>query len=276
MRVRVGRVLIALVAFFCLLHCRAQAEQPSVGITLNAAIGTHVESSGTAQIPLAPVPIFSLQLPMRRFSIRAEVLPPFGPIAFHNGPLDLHSTKLGYAAGALFYAIPGTRTRLGIGATLINQQTGYSRSSSIPFYSNHGQVIGALTTNEVQTNRSHVAGARFVLVQQLARTPNGSLDVAIAVSPSMHATIYKDVVYTNSITIGSYADTDTFGVSGKAPETASLVDLQIESRRRFNRLTLTYGLRYINYAAKFDVTGYLADRNRLLLPFAGVEVPVGR
>jgi len=277
MRIRVGRVLIALVALSFLLPYPADADRPSIGITLNAAIGTHVESSGTAQIPLAPVPIFSLQIPVKRFSIRAEMLPPFGPIAFHDGPLNLHSTKLGYASGAIFYAIPGTGTRFGIGATLINQQTGYGQSSTIPILAfPSGSPAGTLTLDEVQTNRSRVAGARFALVQQVTRSPKGSIDFAIAVSPGMHATIYKDIVYTNSLSIGSYAHRDRFGISGTAPETASLVDMQIESRHRFNRLTFTYGLRYINYAAGFDRGGGLADRNRLVLPFAGLEAPVGR
>lgn len=277
MRARVERVLIAFTAFSFLIPCPAQADRLSVGITLNAASGAHVESSGAVQIPLVPVPIFSVNVPMNRFSVRAEMLPPFGPIAFHNGPLNLHSTKLGYAAGAIFYAIPGTGTRLGIGATLINQQTGYSQSSTYPIIAfPSGTPIGTFTNGEVQTSRSRVAGARFALVQRLTSFANGSLDFALAVSPSMHATVYKDNVYTDSISTPGFSGTHAFGISGKAPETASLVDMQIEVRRRFNRLTLTYGLRYINYAAKFDRSGMLADRNLLLLPFAGLEAPIGR
>ncbi len=277
MRDRVGRVLIVLAACCFLLPCRARADEPSIGITMNAASGVHVESNGTAQIPLLPVPIFSVQIPMKHFSIRAEMLPPFGSIAFHNGPLNLHSTKLGYAAGALFYALPGTGTRLGIGATLINQQTGYGQSSTLPIYTTFagGVPIGAITFSEDETNRSRVAGARFALVQRLMSSTNGSVDFTIAASPSMHATVYKDIVNTDSLTMPSFTHTDTFGLSAKAPESASLVDMQVEARRRFNRLKLTYGLRYINYAARFDRTGILADRNCLVMPFAGLEVPVG-
>jgi hypothetical protein len=198
-----------------------------------------------------PAPIVDLRVPFVRFELRAETLPPLGPIGYGTSSTILRSTRIDYAAAMTYYAfLPATR--VGAGASLINQQSEYADPSTFG--------------NAREVDSSRVGGLRVGLEQTLYRSGRTSLIAGLEASPSLHALLHEDATFVSG---------GTFHESAGEAETASLLDAQLRAEQRFRRVTWTYGVRYINYAARVDTTGGLADRNRLVMAFMGLRWALG-
>jgi hypothetical protein len=256
--------LLAPAIFACAL-ASARAGETTVGLTLNATIGTHSEGANdTETLPLVPAPIFSIEHTQGRFSVFLEGLPPIGPVAFSDpGPAHATGTKLSLFDGALRYTLPGTRLWVGLGATLINQATSYHTVYVEP-------IPGSYTITEIydRVDASRLAGARFEAGANLWTDGRQRVDVSVATSPRMH-TLIRATGTENYSSTNPNMPPASYGLSESDAETASLLDAQARWSFLRGRSTWTVGLRYINHAATFDYDGSEADRNRLVLPFVG-------
>jgi hypothetical protein len=256
--------VVAFVAIVGLATATARAGETTIGLTLNAVIGAHSESGNlSSTVPLVPVPMFTIAHRQGRFSIALEGLPPIGPVAFSNpAPGTASATKIGMLDGAFRYALPRGRTWIGLGETVINQTTVYA-----PVTNTFSVGTFVYTNTFTQTDISRVVGSRYEVGENLLSSGNRRLDLQIAVSPTMHARLdqlgatHSSNTRPNSVLFISVLNLRTV-------ETAALIDAQAAWSVKRGRSVLSVGLRYINYAAKFD-TGGEADRDRLVLPFLG-------
>ena len=247
-----------LLVFAAAAPLHARADSPSVGITLNAATGVHAEAGGTANAPLLAVPITDIRAPLGRFEVRGEWLPPIGPIRFTGSALNIQTTTIGYASAMVYFRLPDSQLRVALGETLFNQQTRYSTANA----------FGGSMQRIDQTLSSRVGGLRVALMLRRPIGPRFSLTGEVAASPSMHAEVYGTqtvAIYSRGSLVSSWSR------RAKTPETASLVDAKLYFEQKSGRTALTYGLRYVNYAAVFDRTQAIADRNRLLIGFLGLR-----
>ncbi len=222
--------LLAPAVFLCAL-ASARAAETTIGLTLNATVGTHAEAGGSVRLPIVPVPMVTLDHREGRFALHLEGVPPIGPVALSNGD----ATKLSLLDGAVRYAI-APHAWAGIGETIFNQRTTYPG-------------------NETQASR--VVGGRYELGATLWRSGGRQLDAQVTATPSMH---------------GAITDVFTFSVgpplTATGSERASLVDAQAAWSATRGRSTLSAGIRWINYSARFG-DGSTADQNRILTPFVG-------
>ena len=105
MRARGVVALLAAVAA-CAGAARAD-ERPSIGLTLNATIGTHQESGSQQRLPVVPAPVLDLRVPFKQFEVEAEGFPAIGPIGYNSGiNVNGRGTKISYVFGILRYRIP--------------------------------------------------------------------------------------------------------------------------------------------------------------------------
>ncbi|HZZ64116.1 MAG TPA: hypothetical protein VFE17_01335 [Candidatus Baltobacteraceae bacterium] len=258
----------------------ASADAPSAGVIAAAAIGTHEETNGRATVPLVPVPLLSVRVPFKRFEFAAEGLPPIGPVPYGSTfPGVSRGTKLSYAYAVVRYHIGAVLTA-GIGETLYNQATTYSASHvfhSVTYYGN--QMYATTTTTSVtEIDASRVPGLRFELQARRTCSRQTGIEGGIALTPSMHAVVHVVNRYEERTFTTAPFHTIPYKMSSQValPETASEVDAFADVARRFGPYTVRYGLRYLNYVARFNNDQALADRNSLLLPFIGFERRLGQ
>jgi hypothetical protein len=218
-------------AIFACALASARAGETTVGLTLNATIGTHTEADGSVALPVVPVPIFSIDHREGRFAVHLEGVPPIGPVGLSNGD----ATKLSLLDGAIRYAI-APHAWAGIGETIFNQRTEYPG-------------------DDAQSSR--VVGGRYEIGATLWRSGGQRIEASIAASPSMHGAI------TDVFSFGP-----GLSVTSTGSERASLVDSQAAWSTTRGRSIFTAGLRWINYSARFP-DGSTADQNRILTPFVG-------
>jgi hypothetical protein len=146
---------------------------------------------------------------------------------------------------------------------VINQATHYFFQDTYPIASPY-----TATTTVARVDSSRLAGARYEVGLELWNRANQRFDVELDASPRMHALIHQTGDAHFSATDPSLPPlSDAF--SDSIPETASLVDAQARWSVMHGRSTWSLGLRYLNHASVYDDGGYLADRNRLVLPFLG-------
>lgn len=229
----------------------ANADNATAGVTINFATGTHAEARGTQTVPLVPALIFEVRVPLKRFALFAQGVPPLA-VGYQNGnALFLRGTRISYVAAALLYELPDRRTSLGIGEALYNQETTYEMPG--PF----GPARGS--------DRSRVAGARYEIRRRFWQSRRALLDASFALTPTMHANTVED------FTEPTYRSNTIYLAHTRyvAAETGSQVDAEIRLSVPRGRTTILYGVRYVNYQAHFDASGQLSDRNALLLPFVG-------
>jgi hypothetical protein len=258
----------------------ANADAPSVGLTTAFSFGSHAESAGPTKVPLLPIPLVQVRVPLKRFEIAAEGVPPIGPVPYNSDlPGVSRSTRLSYAYAALCYRMTGTIS-IGVGETLYNQRTVYNDS-----YTYRGYLIGSSgqrypfsdTHTQTEIDSSRVPGARYEVQGRWPLRGNRRFIATLSVSPVMHAIVLADdksesqIQTTAPISSPPFSWTSSVG----SPETASEVDGSIALARRVGPITLTYGVRYLNYVARFNRSGRLADRNTLVLPFVGFERALG-
>lgn len=242
-------LLIPLLSFL-LCPGRAWADDTTVGVTLNGTTGHHLTSGSTQSVPLVPLPVFTIEHTHKRLRLRAEVVPPIGPLplAASNIFAPESDPRVSFLSADALFSLGNGRFALGAGETIVNQRTSYSG----------GGLVQA----------SRVVGARYTLHTLLYSTPFGRLEANLALNPSMHGVQYT------MLPAGVY-----FGSSGSSPastasdaEVGSMVDGALRWSVPFRRSTFVYGLRYINYTAKYSANGRLADHNHLLMPFIGVDL----
>ncbi|HEY8312561.1 MAG TPA: hypothetical protein VIG51_00180 [Candidatus Baltobacteraceae bacterium] len=164
----------------------------------------------------------------RRFGIHVEGIP---PVSLPQRPSALYgqaTPKLSLLNGAVRVALDArSRLWLGIGATIINQQT------PLP---NIFQVAG-----------SRLAGARYEAFYRGPIRDNRFIEVLVGGAPRLYGAdhfIYSD---------GS--------PSVNKDERAAELDASIAYGIRHARSEVLFGLRTINFAAQFTKTGEAADRN---------------
>ena len=250
-----GAILLAL----CMGIARAD-ERPSIGLTLNASIGTHEEKTGRQRVPLLPIPLLDLRVPFKRFEFEIEGVPAIGPVGYDSGiTAATRTTKISYAFGTLRYRIPNTRWSAGLGAILYNQET---QTRQIVTGGCGPPPCAPPSFTITEDDRSRVGGMRYEIGYAIALSERRALSLQIGVAPSMHATIHETI--------------SPFNQAFDEPERASQVDGQLRYAVQTPGVTWAYGIRYINYLAHFESNGALSDRNTLVMPFAGVSFPLGR
>lgn len=211
-----------------------------LGFTVNGTFGQHVEPGVALNVPLLPLPVVDARVRVRDVELRAEALPPIGPIAWNNSNVNIHTTRLGYASAVLYYHLRGGFSA-GAGGTVITQ---YSTFEPAPY-------------GEPLTQSGRVAGLRWAAMEQIPIARDTTVTATFADSPVMHAAVTS-----------TFAP-HTFPTMSNG-ETAALVDASVSAERQFGGTALEAGVRYLNYSARFD-NGTLADRNRFLMPFAGIH-----
>ncbi len=253
---RAGTAAIAL-ALMCAGAARA-GDRPSIGLTLNASIGTHEEKSGREQVPLLPIPLLDLRVPIKHFEVEVEGVPSIGPIGYNSGiSAATRTTKISYVFGTLRYHIPDTRWSAGLGAILYNQETVTSQTfpAACP-----GGCSTSQTVTIAESDRSRVGGMRYEIAYAIPLSDFRSLSLQIGLVPVMHAVIHESV--------------SPFNQNLDEPERASQVDGQLRYTVETRAASWSYGIRYVNYLAHFEQNGALSDRNTLIMPFAGVSFPL--
>jgi hypothetical protein len=258
-----GATTAILAAALCLGAARAD-DRPSIGLTLNASIGTHEEASGRQRVPLLPVPMLDLRIPIKQFEIEVQGIPPIGPLGYDSGISSVsRTTRFSYLLGMVRYHIPHSRFSIGAGETLYNQETVYRQTSQ--FFT----PTGTGTDTRTESDRSRPAGARYEFGYAVPLSATRRLNATIAVTPSMHATIYEDLLFETSAGGAPIRFNET------APETGSQVDGQVYYTVHARSVDWLLGVRYLNYVAHFESNGLLSDRNSIVLPFVGIQVPIG-
>ncbi len=220
-----------------LLLCRApaSADETSIGITVNATTGSHIESSRVSSIPLLPLPTLEIDHVHRQFHLHLEGVPSLGPVplAQSNPYSESLAPRVSYLNGELLYRSNLEPLEIGIGETVLNQQT----LDQFPYFQNSSRI-----------QYSRVVGMRIAARGQLFADARRRLDLSLAVNPAMHG-----------LQDGTYA------------EDASLFDGSLRWTMTRSRYNVVYGLRYLNYTAAYSSTHALGDRNHLFMPFVGID-----
>ena len=218
-------------------HARADPASIVIGATADALIGEH-EGGGTVQrATLVPVPIPEIEVRESQAELRVEGIPPLG-VSIGSLSVDLSVVN---ASLRLF--APGDRYYAGAGETIYNQQT------------------QTLVSGETQTYASRVAGFRLETGTIVPLHRNDELQFEFAYNPAMYGVVRTDV--------GPPA-----AASIRNPERATQIDVFLRRVITHGRGQFIYGLRYINFTAKYAVPGSpidgaLADRNVGFLPLLG-------
>ena len=258
-----GAASAIIAAALCTGTARAD-DRPSIGLTLNASIGTHEEASGRQRVPLLPVPMLDLRIPIKRFEIEVQGIPPIGPLGYDSGISSVsRTTRFSYLLGMVRYHFPNSHFSIGAGETIYNQQTIYRQTTQFLTRTGTG------TETRTESDSSRPAGARYELGYAVPLSAIQRLNVTLAVTPTMHATIYEDLLFEDSL------GDPPQRFSESAPENGSQVDGQVYYTVHARAVDWLFGVRYLNYVAHFESNGLLSDRNSIVLPFAGIQVPIG-
>jgi hypothetical protein len=253
------RILVALLTAAVFSVAPALADSPSIGVNVDVVAGGRQKQSSqsTTSLPTIPVPMFFANVPIEHFSIFAEGVPPIGPVSYADGRGATQATKISYMMLEGRWHVPGGRFTLGAGSTLVNQATFYSRFTP------------------VSEQSSRVAGFRLSAQARVENTLRSTTDLSAAFSPSMHGiqhSYFRIPIFQCTSPPPGFAGCRLV-TDADDSELASFVDLQMSRGQRFGRYTLHYGLRYINYSAKYP-DGIAADRERLIMPFVGMEFAI--
>lgn len=198
------------------------------GIQGLLAAGTHTDVAGR-QSGLAAGAILQAGAWTNRISIRVEGVPPVSlpqkPSAFYGAA----TPQLSLLNGAVRFAVdPAARVWLGIGETIINQRT------PLP---NLSQVVA-----------SRLAGVRYETQYRHAYSASHFIEVQVGAAP--HLTGVDRYTYS----IPNHPEID------KAEE-ASEVDATIAIGYTHGENALLFGVRTIDFSARYIATGEAGDRN---------------
>jgi len=218
----------------------AAADDASLGLSLAPLIGTHSEPTFRETVPAIPIPIVQARARVSGAELFVESFPASPAIVEGVGRQPRLSTNLTFLDGVVRGYALGDRLSAGIGGLVYNQATSYEPG---------GQV-----------DASRVAGARYELGAGLLPNPS-VLRLQVDLMPSLRGTIRTTLPF-----IAHVPD---------RPETGSQVEVQAIVRHVHGAFEFSYGARYVDYVAKFDRGGGLADRNCGVLPFITLAVHVG-
>jgi len=268
-----GRAAVIAAALFSWAGAAASAEpvEASLSVTVNALDGRHEVNGGqTDRLNFAPLPLGELIVRRGADSLRVEGLPPvtFGYSNLGDGAM---STRLSIVNATLRHTFPGGWFA-GVGQTVYNQFTNYG-SGNGNFVYERGALTIPIYGDEAQYSR--VTGARFELGHAF-RLGRERLEISAAGNPHMHGVQYTRIpgpVTTCHFASGAFTcvgSIETFS----DPENAAQVDLAARFTHRLSKHgSLLYGLRYLNYSARYDdFPGQLADRNVGFAPQLGYRV----
>jgi hypothetical protein len=229
------------------LDARADAIGVTSSLTLNFLDGKHDTGTGIDRLHFVPLPLADLDARYRRTTLHLEGLPAL-TFGYGSGPGARQYTRLSIINVTLRESFTGG-TFAGIGQTIYNQRTFYPSDES----------------NGVASQGSRVTGARFEpgFIGPAFRTTR--VEYVFAVNPAMHG-----------------LERTALRAPARSPEVLNAeYAVQVDTSLRFVSALphgdLLYGLRYLNYASRFDlrgtpVDGLLADRNVGLMPLIGYRV----
>ncbi|HKU68426.1 MAG TPA: hypothetical protein VJP85_11675, partial [Candidatus Baltobacteraceae bacterium] len=207
--------------------------QTVVGVALTGTHGTHREASGSASAPFVPAPILGISHRFKQFELRAEGLPPIGPIGVANNGLGMKDVALTYADATLRYWNARGTFALGVGETLYDQRT---------------RVLAAQDAfiTETDTEMSRVVGTRYELAGHIRLNARDYVELLAGANPSMHGrfSFVEQTAFANGI---------VFRFTSRPEwETATQVDAGVRLVHAFGPYAVSYGLRYLNYTASYS------------------------
>jgi len=267
-----GRAAVIAAALLSWTAAAASGEpvETSLSVTVNALDGRHEVNGGESdRLNFAPLPLGELTVRRGADSVRLEGLP---PVTFGYSNLgNAMATRLSIVNATLRHTFAGGWFA-GVGQTVYNQYTNYG-SGNGNFVYQRGFLTIPINGDESQYSR--VTGARFELGHAFQLGPE-RLEISAAANPHMHGVQYTRIpgsLTTCQFTTTGYAcvqSVETFS----DPENAAQVDLAARFTHRLSKHgSLLYGLRYLNYSARYDdFPGQLADRNVGFAPQLGYRV----
>jgi hypothetical protein len=227
--------VVFIAALIFALPALGRADQTTVGVTLNGTSGTHIETSQSSNVPFVPLPVIDISYRHKRYEAHAEITPPLGPVPLANGS-SLHA----------FYSQDPRLSYIDADLRYWSPDDRYAFGA--------GETIvnqSTLYAPSPYVAASRVVGFRLFGTGTIYDRGIHRLDVSFATSPAMQG-LQND---------------------GEA-ECASIVDTSLRWSVDMGHYVFVYGMRYINYAAAYTDANELADRNHLLMPFAGLEWPL--
>lgn len=266
-----GRAAVIAAALFSWSGAVACAEplETSLSLTVNALDGRHEVNGGQSDaLTFAPLPLGELTLRRGPDSLRVEGLP---PVTFGYNLGGAMTTRLSIINATVRHTFPGGWFA-GVGQTVYNQFTNYGSGNGRYLYSRGGLGI-VIEGDEAQYSR--VTGPRFELGHAFSAGPE-RVEISAAANSHMHGVQYTRIpgyvqycATRNGITacdqpVNTFSD----------PEHAAQVDLAARFSHRLSKHgALLYGLRYLNYSARYDdFPGQLADRNVGFAPQLGYRI----
>ena len=240
--------LVALTAL-CTQRAWAGDSTTDIALTLNPIFGTHRSFNDKTTPPPVPVPLLELRHRSGPLELILTGLPPLGSVRSNDGVQGRTSTSISIFDGTARVWDPLHRFSIGVGQTLYNQSTHYLDGPEIP-------GVG-------DTQYSRITGGHYELGYHVPVRGN-AFEATFSVAPRMRGTQFTAY---DIATIPTRVD----------PEIATQIDTAIRFvHRAGKRSEILYGLRYVNYTARYDErSGTLSDRNCGLLPVFGYRVRLG-
>jgi hypothetical protein len=256
-------IVLVLAAVFTMTGPAAADTQ--VGITGALFFGRHIEEGSSTSIAGLPAPLLFVKQRTGRVEVFVEGLASLGQLTYKNpAPSAPAFTTLSYLRGTLRYYTKNGRYYAGLGAIDIYQKTGY-----IPTTTTISGYVGTGT----ETDESHLSGARYEVGADLP-VPSSRLQLNFSAVPNLRASLTQGLVG-NAVPILFAGVPFSFDTSQTVPERGSEIDMSATLERTFKHYFLSYGLRNINYSAKFS-NGNLADRNVFIIPFVNLAWHIGK
>jgi len=247
------------------LPAAADPVDVHAGVTLDFLDGKHESGGGSARLTFVPLPLVDADVRYERTAIHVEGLP---SVTFGYGSDSLEgasATRLSILNTSLRqYVTPSLF--LGVGQTVYNQRTYYD-------------LTAQTTPLRTLSQESRVTGLRFEAGLDRTFSPSTRARLVIAVNPVMHGLQYSTIAIAGrscSVINGSALPAcPTSELTD--PERSAQADVSISFTRRMRAGELVYGLRYLDYVARYSeagtaADGALADRNVGFMPLLGFRV----
>ena len=223
-------------ALFCAAAGNALADTPAspipqsyFGVQGLMIVGQHRDVAGT-QHGIGGAPLLEIRAGTKRFALHLEGIPVVSAPQRASAFYGQATPALGIFNGDVQAALDARRdVWLGIGTTIINQRT------PLP---NLQQVVS-----------SRLAGVRYTfVVRRPTRSPGHFLEAYLGVAPSLAGV--DRFLYSDGVTAPVNKD-----------ERASELDASLAFGWHHRRTEWLFGLRTLNFTARFIATGEAADRN---------------
>jgi len=243
------RRLVLSASVAALVSGRAGADSLTVtgALTVNFLDGTHSTGATVDQLRFAPLPLAELDVRGERTALHLESFP---AVSFSYGDgTQQQTTRLSIINATVRRSFAGGFF-VGTGQTIYNQLTAYLPSPD--------------RFSLINAQSSRVTGARFEagIVRALGR--GARIESVFGINPVMRGvqrTAFADILRVPQ---------------NAAPERAEQIDTSVRWLRPAGPGAVIIGLRYLNYASRYDVrgpaNGVLADRNAGILPLIGYRL----